>query len=155
MDEDEALKDILEADHWVQYVGAPGRRVTFVPSPERLKEIKQQQAQTITGTFLGRSLETIHIAGLVPGLKTRKREGQTIQVLTLSDEDGVKWELRYPWLVHRDPHQIALFHRSGSWGRKFHAQRQSEAGTRGGLHQLLEYVSKHEDWERAGRPDKE
>ena len=36
-------EEILEAEHWIQYVGAPGRKVTFVPSPKRLKEIRQQQ----------------------------------------------------------------------------------------------------------------
>jgi Large polyvalent protein associated domain 29 len=48
MDEDKALKDILTAENWVQYVGAPGRLVSFVPSVKRQNEmltVKHQQAE--------------------------------------------------------------------------------------------------------------
>jgi hypothetical protein len=97
--------------------------------------------------FLGRRIETIFIRGLTPGLRTSSRNGRPVQVLTLSDTKGIKWELHHPWLFRHDPNRIALFRRNTS-GKGFHLQRQHDAGTRGGLHQLLQHVEAHERRER-------
>ena len=100
-------------------------------------------------TFLGRRIETIVLPGLKTGLQTRSRNGRPVQVLTLSDAEGIKWELHYPQLFRHDPNRIALYHRKAS-GKGFHLQRHA-AGTQYGMQQLFQCVTKNEQRARAMR----
>lgn len=104
-------------------------------------------------TFLGRRIETIVLRGLTTGLQTRIRNGRPVQVLTLSDTEGIKWELHYPQIFRHDPNRIALYHRNAS-GKGFHLQRHA-AGTGGGLQQLFQCVAKNEQKERVMRKTQE
>lgn len=100
-------------------------------------------------TFLGRRIETIVLRGLTTGLQTRIRNGRPVQVLTLSDTEGIKWELHYPQIFRHDPNRIALYHRNAS-GKGFHLQRHA-AGTGGGLQQLFQCVAKRARDEKNSR----
>ena len=44
-------------------------------------------------SFYGIALHSIQIAGLTPALKQCSRDGRQFATLTLSDADGIKWEI--------------------------------------------------------------
>ena len=44
-------------------------------------------------SFYGIALHTVQIPGLTPALKQCSRDGRLFAILTLSDEDGVKWQI--------------------------------------------------------------
>lgn len=44
-------------------------------------------------SFYGVALDTVQIPGLTPALRLCSREGRQFAILTLSDVDGVKWEI--------------------------------------------------------------
>lgn len=104
------------------------------------------------GTFYGINEVSIRVEGLQTALQKRMLKGQVITTLTFSDEKGVKWEIKPTAFSKKSiPSFFRLYHRN-SWGRRgFHSQGQGEyGGTSAGVRTLIEYVRKHEIYERGG-----
>lgn len=62
-----------------------------------------------TQSFYGILLHTIQIPGLTPALKLCSRDGRQFATLTLSDAEGVKWEITPTQWRSRVPKQHKLY----------------------------------------------
>lgn len=109
-----------------------------------------------TGTdFYGLSSEPLsrdlNKIGLQGEVRHGVRQGQPYSYIVFRDDKSIKWKI-IPTVSHRGRiGSLRLYHRNKFGRRGFHSQGNLAWGTRGGLRELLEYIIKHDEWDRGGR----
>ncbi len=124
-------------------------------------------------SFYGIALHTVQIPGLSPALKQCSRNGRLFAILTLSDADGVKWQItpthweRYAkkqsrqhagggwkiaplqWSEHEIPSYLRLFRRKTDGCKGFYDPGESAIGTFESVRDLLAWIEhqEQEEWE--------